>query len=1278
MMQRVWQWLLDPRVLAALGLVALAALLLVGADALQVGLWWAGAVLGAMLLLWALVWGIKRWQAHRAGLALGQALDAQASQAVKAAPKDRHDEMSAVRDRMNEAVRRIKGSRLGQLSGSSALYELPWYMVIGNPAAGKSSAVVKSGLTFPFADGGEQVIQGIGGTRHCDWFFTTEGILLDTAGRYAVHEEDRSEWLGFLQLLKQHRSKAPINGIVIAASVAELGGKNSDFTIALARKLRQRVQELTETLEVFAPVYVVFTKADLIAGFAEFFEDRDRDERQQVWGATLPYEVSGPIDAVAQFEHHFDELFEGLKEASVARMSMQRGEQLPPGVLTFPLEFAAIKPALRTFLTTLFEDNPYQFRPVFRGFYFTSAVQEGHSTSRASERVAEHFGLQLQQGRSASVYAQSGFFLKELFSKVIFADRELVQQYTSRRKLQWRIAGFVGGALLTGSLLSAWTWSWMGNRELVAHVQADLSKAQHLQEGRVDLQSRLEALEILQDRLAQLQAYKKAHPWTLGLGLYQGDAIEVRLKQSYFNGLQALMLQPTAQAIAAYLNQVNVQGNLPVDSSKATARQADSAPVAASSPDGGFMRVSVPPPASPVAAPSEVYAQASASDVSDAYNALKAYLMLGDRSRLDPGHMSDQLTRFWRTWLDDNRGTMPREQLIGHAERVMGFALAQMADPDFPQQDLNLALLDQSRDKLRKVVKGMPARERVYAEIKARAATRFPPMTVARLVGEPDRGIVAGSHAISGAFTREAWQGYVKEAIAHAANDELQSTDWVLKTAAKDDLSLEGSPEQIQKSLTQLYKAEYVREWQKFMQGISVQPFVSFDKAMVHMDRLGDPAASPVGRLMQALYEQTAWDNPSLLNERMAQGQQGFVAWFKQSILRMAPSSVDVKVDLSAPAANIPMGPIGREFESLGRLMAARDSSPTMMNAYLQALSKVRTRFHQIKTQGDPGPGARQWMQQTLDGQSELAEALKLVDEQMLNGMSDSARATLRPLLVRPLMQAFGVLVGPAEVELNRVWTAQVYEPYQQTLAHKYPYDKASKVEASPAEVAKVFGSEGAVAKFVDQSLGALVVRRGDALTPKTWADMGVRLKPDFATGLSSWVSVSDGGKGGAAEPQTVFQLMPQAAPGLTEYTVEIDGQQLRHRNTQAAWAHFVWPGPGVPGVKITGVTFDGRSVEFFAEAGRFGLEKMINSAQRRKLQGEDFELRWPQGNLSVAVQLRIVSNASNAASGKQAAAAGGGALPAVIAGAAEALEALPPTAASGSTTVAAQSGASP
>jgi type VI secretion system protein ImpL len=1279
-MDKIWQFLLDPRVLAVMGLAALAGLLLLGADALRVGVIWGFVILGLVLLAWVGVWAWRRWQARQAAQAFGGALDAEADKAMKAAAKQgKQDEVAAVRDRMAEAVKLIKSSRLGETSGSAALYELPWYAVIGNPAAGKSSAVVKSGLKFPFADNTEQVIQGIGGTRHCDWYFTNEGILLDTAGRYAVHEEDRSEWLGFLGLLKRHRPKAPLNGVIIAVSIAELGGHRSDFAVDLAIKLRQRVRELTEKLEVFVPVYVVFTKADLIAGFVDFFEDRDRGERDKVWGATLPYApmaAAGKADAVAQFDEHFDTLYQGLKEASVARMSLHRGEQLPPGVLTFPLEFAALKPALRTFINTLFEDNPYQFRPIFRGFYFTSAVQEGQSTSRASERVAEQFGLQLQPGTSAAVYAHSGFFLKELFSKVIFADRQLVQQYTSRTKLRLRYATFAGGALALGLMLAGWTWSYTGNRAWVNNVQADLARAQQVQAQRSDLASRLEALEILQDRLEQVQRQREHPAWQLGMGLYQGDVVAERLKEEYHAGLQAVMLQPAAQAIASYLAEVNAHG----EDLQPIQRLADAAPEG-EAPAAGAQKASTNADGSP-------YAQASSTDVTQAYNALKAYLMLGDRQRLEAGHMSDQLTRFWRTWLDANRGNLPREQLIRRAEHLMAFAVSQMSEPDFPQLELNLSLLDQTRSNLRRVIKGMPARERVYSEIKARAATRFPAVTVMGLVSDGDRGLIAGSNAVSGVFTREAWQDYIKQAIKDAAHGELQSTDWVLKTAGSDDLTLEGSPEQIEKSLVAMYKAEYVREWQRFMQGVSIQPFDTFDQAQAGMNRLGDPVASPIGKVFRTLYDQTSWDNPSALNDRLGQGKLAFIDWFKQKVLGLSPAPVAINVEVKAGGSEaVPMGPIGKSFSALNALMAPRSEGEPLFKSYLQGLAKVRSRFNQMKTQGDPGPGARKWMLETLEGGGELAETLKLIDEQMMNGVPEATRQTLRPLLVRPLMQAYAVVVQPAEADLNRTWTAQVYEPYQRTLAAKYPFDRSAKLEASPGEIAKVFGSEGAIAKFVATSLGALVTQRGDALAPRTWAEMGVRLRPEFTSGLGAWVaplagqgpgagagaggSTGAGGAGGAggtaapAEGQTTFQIMPLAAPGLAEFAVDIDGQTLRYRNGVASWTPMVWPGPGQRGAQVTGMTLDGKPVSFFSEAGQYALEKLIGSAQRKRLEPQLFELRWTQAGLSVGIQLRILSNpAANPApaagqAGTATAAAGQatgpvsapGTLPAIVAG---------------------------
>jgi type VI secretion system protein ImpL len=58
------------------------------------------------------------------------------------------------------------------------------------------------------------------------------------------------------------------------------------------------------------------------------------------------------------------------------------------------------------------------------------------------------------------------------------------------------------------------------------------------------------------------------------------------------------------------------------------------------------------------------------------------------------------------------------------------------------------------------------------------------------------------------------------------------NADWVLQTSTKDDLTLEGSPEQIQKALIAMYKRDYTDEWKQFVQGISVSSFETFRRLL--------------------------------------------------------------------------------------------------------------------------------------------------------------------------------------------------------------------------------------------------------------------------------------------------------------------------------------------------------------------------------------------------------------------------------------------------------------
>ncbi len=1228
-MRRFLNFLFNPRTLMVIGAVALGAFLVLGAQTLEIALIWAAVAFGVFLFVWLVVWLVRRIRARSASRALSGVLEEDAKAAKVNEPATPVDaDVGALRTRMVEAIRTIKTSKLGQTSGKAALYELPWYMVIGNPSAGKSSAILNSGLRFPFADKGNAVIQGVGGTRNCDWFFTTEGIILDTAGRYSVEEgdRDRKEWFGFLDLLKKYRPKAPINGIIVTASIPELIGNRPEFAINLAKNLRQRVQELTERLEIFAPVYVLFTKADLVTGFTDFFADSDKTERDRVWGATLPYELDEKQDVIALFNERFDELYLGLKEISVARIATSRNASSSPTVMIFPLEFMAIKPALRSFLATLFASNPFQYKPVFRGFYFTSALQEGAVRSLSTERIAARFSLKLTEEFTApkELHSQNGFFLRDLFSKVIFADKGTVRQFSSPTKIKLRYAMFFSFVVVLGLLLGGWTWSYLGNRHLTENVEADLDKAVKLQAGDPSLKTRFEAMGILQDRIEQLHKFRNDRPLSLSLGLYQGNLLEDRLVAEYFRGIKKLMLAPVAANLQAFLREVSAHPEQLKPAADSTVAQ----PVAVSATVGAG------------SASRGLYAGASPSNAQEAYNALKTYLMLSDKRNVEAAHLTDQLSRFWRDWLETHRGDMTRDQLIRDAERMIGFYLSRVNDDNWPVlDDVNLALVEQTRDSLRQVVRGMPARERVYADIKARASTRFAPMTVARIVSgdavtaTTGQDVVAGSVAISGAFTREAWQQYVDGAIRDAANKESSSKDWVLNVAGNDDLTLEGSPEQIRKTLVGMYKTEYAQEWQKFLQGVAVRDLGGFDQAVSAMNQLGDPQNSPIRKVLEAVYEQTSWDNPSVVNASLKQARTGVINWFKRLFSRASPTSqISVNLDVSGNPIEIPMGPIGNAFSGVAWIVSERDNN-SLLRGYLTSLSKLRTRFNQIKNQGDPGPGARQLMQQTLEGSgSELADALRYVDEQMLASMEPAQRQTLRPLLVRPLVQAYAVIIDPTAVEINKIWNAQAYQSFQQSLANKYPFSTNAKMEASPGEIAQVFGPEGAISKFVTTTLGPLVIRRGDLLTAREWGDKGLHLRPEFLNGFAQWVAPLAGGAaasgGGASERQTLFQILPQPATGLTEYLIEIDGQQLRYRNTPAQWSNFVWPNPSpTPGARISAVAFDGRTVELVNEAGNFGLEKLLSSAQRVREPDGSFQLTWSRDNVNVSVKLRVVQN---------------------------------------------------
>src|SRR5690606_7575917 len=219
---------------------------------------------------------------------MGQALDAAAAPASVGDERDATSaaERMQLESRFRDAIRVLR-----RRGGRRSLYALPWYVVIGPPGSGKSTRIRSSGLEFPLAGQfGKEALRGVGGTRNCDWWFAGEAVFLDTAGRYTTQDSDAGAdaegWAGFLRLLRRFRRERPVDGVVVTMSMSDLLLLDERERDAHVQAVRRRLDELYEQLRVQVPVYLVFTKCDLVAGFGEFFDDLDPEQRAQVWGMT--------------------------------------------------------------------------------------------------------------------------------------------------------------------------------------------------------------------------------------------------------------------------------------------------------------------------------------------------------------------------------------------------------------------------------------------------------------------------------------------------------------------------------------------------------------------------------------------------------------------------------------------------------------------------------------------------------------------------------------------------------------------------------------------------------------------------------------------------------------------------------------------------------------------------------------------------------------------------------------------------------------------------------
>ncbi|KIG01709.1 type VI secretion system membrane subunit TssM [Caballeronia concitans] len=830
--------------------------------------------MAALVAMWGIVWGARLIAARLVNLRFTSGMSGQGQTAAAGSA-----ELAILRERFEQALAILRQARMKGVNGRQWVYQLPWYMFIGAPGTGKSTALAHSGLRFPLRDKlGDEAIGGVGGTRHCDWWFTDDAVLVDTAGRFTTQDSDaqadESAWTGFLQLLRKYRPRRPLNGVIVTLSAADLVHDDEAARDAHIRTIRSRLTELSERLGVRFPVYVVVTKCDLLAGFTEFFDDLGEAERNQVWGITFALDESpGAGAALGAFPAEFDALGTRLQARVLHRMQRETDVARRARIYGFAQQFAGLQPALERFLDGAFRGTRFEASPLLRGVYFTSGTQHGRPIDRAISRIAQSLGLRRDAAYNRDASGRA-YFINRMLKDVVIAEAGLVGANARfERCSAWLRRGalaFVGVTLMLA--LACMAVSYQRNRAYVAAFERETQHVAQLAREANATADPLAVLPLLDAARALPGGYADAArpvPWLTRLWLYQGDKLGQEARVTYRRLLDQTLLPLAVGKLTQELR------------------------------DGGSNNASA----------SEAYR----------YEALRAYLMLGDARHFEAAALRTHLVPA----LAGNATPAQRSALDAHLAALFDKT---HFDPSLPLDD---ALVKAARARLAQLPLSQRIGNRVDGELTqanvpafsvSAAAGPNAPLLLRRTSGAP---LTAG---VAGAYTRAGYAQYTR--LRDAALTSVAKDAWVL---GSDDAAL--TPDgvaSLRAALDERYFDAYTRAWDALLDDVTAAPVTGLADGARIANELSAPDSPLRKFIVAAARETTLAGNATTRVDDHFQplhqlaGKPGDATALDRAL---APLK-DAAVYLDAADAARRMGQPAPAGDALGKLRLASQTSP--------------------------------------------------------------------------------------------------------------------------------------------------------------------------------------------------------------------------------------------------------------------------------------------------------------------------------------------------------------
>lgn len=1047
------------------------------------------------------------------------------------------DEVSAIQSRFDDAILTLKSGR--NKKESLLLNSLPWYIIIGPPGSGKTTALMNSGLEFPLKDKlGADAVKGIGGTRHCDWWFTNEAVLIDTAGRFTTQdsdsEVDKTAWQSFMSMLKKYRKQRPINGVIVTMSLSDMLTLSEDERSYYAKTIRKRIDELSSQLGIKFPVYFMFTKCDLVNGFTPFFNCLTAKQREQVWGETFKLTENGEsaID-INDYDLHFDELLNRLNSQLLLHLRQQNDPAKKADIVSFPAQMESMKISIHQFLVTIFAENKFQDSALLRGVYFTSGTQQGSPFDSLLGSIATEMGFSQDDDVNFSGRGKS-FFISDLLTKVIFPESDIAG--VNRKQQKWikrvQVASVSLAAIAIIGLSSIWYVSYQENIQRIKSVEDSAERQENLILARQNLDASFESiLNELNEARASLDIF---NPKTFldNFGLNQKKSFDTHSHAVYLAVLESRLLPLLGNRLENVMIEILRSGNK-----------------------------------------------------ADLYSFLKAYLMYA-------GQHINANAEFESEWLKALAVADWQNSFAGRPEIVDSLSnhLDYLFSNSFAYIEPNERLVSAARNALI----SMPLEDQVYASIKDTLITEnkndlfFGSM--AGLEGldvfRSRDGNSLNDIYVPGMFTKK---GFIESFLIKTSDisaEYLRNT-WIMGEQNKRGNT--PSSQVLQSKVYALYYRDYINTWNGLIRNITLAKLSDRQQGFSLLRTLAEENG-PVEALIRSISTQT--NLTALLDSAGAIKGAGEVAGAVSAQAQRVLSKAN-RVSRTAGDSSLmdlPGQAVTRKFSAFHKLTSSERGDPKVSQIGINISQYYEFIDQSLNDSFSETPAFDIAVARiNNENRSQFSR---------LTSKSSSNPSDVNNWLNQISTLGWELVIRQAKTEIDRVWSRQVYSLYDQALSGRYPFNSRANSEIELADFASFFSPNGTFDSFVQMYISPFVDLQATTWNSKSYGGTSITFSTGTLAKLQRGRQITQYFfEKNSALPSLSFSLLPISLDAnVAKFEMKLGAQSVDYAHGPRRYTNLNWPvAANDEATKIEFIQVDGK-VRTKSELGPWALFRLLDN----------------------------------------------------------------------------------